>query len=91
MPATRMARRPAAAIGIPLQALYFGALGLALTWSGVRPEGWYWRPFAHHHLLSPAQRWLVLPLFWAGAIAFLVILLGIATTVLGLADMILEG
>jgi hypothetical protein len=81
----------AAAVGIPLQMIYFAALGSALTWSKVRPPGWYWRPFAHHHLLSPTQRWLVLPVFYAAALAFLVILLGIATTVLGLADMLLEG
>jgi hypothetical protein len=81
----------AAALGLPLQALYYALLGGSLTWSGVRPRGWYWRPFAHHHLLSPGQRWLVLPVFWAGALAFVVILLAIVTVVLGLADMALEG
>jgi hypothetical protein len=81
----------AAAVGLPLQALYYALLGAALSWSGVRPRGWYWRPFAHHHLLSPRQRWLVLPVFWIGALAFLVILLAIATVLLGLVDMALEG
>lgn len=81
----------AAAVGLPLEALYYALLAATLTWSGVRPRGWYWRPFAHHHLLSPPQRRLVLPVFWAGALAFVVILLGIATVLLGLVDMALEG
>ena len=50
-----------------------------------------WRPFAHHHLLSTRQRWLVLPVFWAAALAFVAILLAISTVLLGLADMALEG
>jgi hypothetical protein len=81
----------AAALGLPLQALYYALLAACLTWSGVRPHGWYWRPFAHHHLLTPAQRRLVLPVFWAGAVAFVVIVLAIATVLLGLVDMALEG
>ena len=81
----------AAAVGIPLQVLYYALLGATLSWSRVRPAGWYWRPFAHHHLLGPGQRRLVLPVFWAAAAAFVVILLGIASVVLGLVDMALEG
>ena len=80
----------AAAAGIPLQIAYFSSLGLVLSAAGTRPCGWYWRPFAHHHLLPPGRRWLVLPLFYAGALAFVVIVLAIAVLCLGLADMLLE-
>jgi hypothetical protein len=73
-----------AGIGIPLEVVYFVALALALRHSGTLPRGWYWRTFEHHHLLSPGQRLLVLPWFFTGAVAFLGIVLGIATTVLGM-------
>jgi len=80
----------AAAVGIPLQIAYFTSLGAVLTAAGTRPSGWYWRPFAHHHLLPPGRRWLVLPLFYAGALCFVVIVLAISVLCLGLADMLLE-
>jgi hypothetical protein len=73
-----------AALGLPLELVYYGLLWLALSASGVRPTGWYWRPFMHHHLLSRGQKLLVLPLFYAGALAFLGIVLGIAAVVLGM-------
>src|ERR1041384_7301661 len=66
-----------AALGIPLEAAYFAVLGASLSWSGAKPRGWFWRPFQHHHLLSRGQRLLVLPLFGAGSLAFLGIVLGI--------------
>ena len=73
-----------AAFGIPLEAVYFTALGIALTGSGRRPLGWYWRPFLHHHLLSARQKFCVLPWFVTGALAFIGIVFGIAITVLGM-------
>lgn len=72
-----------AAIGLPLELLYFGLLAWALHVSGGAPKGWYWRSFAHHHRLSPAQRWLVLPPFYIGALAFVGIAFGIAIVLLG--------
>src|SRR5512144_3151872 len=72
-----------AAIGIPLELVYFALLAWALHAHGAAPKGWYWRSFAHHHLLTRCQRWLVLPPFYAGALAFLGIGLGIAIVVLG--------
>jgi hypothetical protein len=80
----------AAAVGIPLQVVYFSSLGVALTAAGTRPRGWYWRPFAHHHLLPAGRRWLVLPFFYAGALAFVVILLAMVVLCLGLAHMLFE-
>ena len=79
----------AGAIGIPLQVVYYTLLGVALTATQSRPVGWYWRPFAHHHLLTPTQRWVMLPIFYTGALSFLAILFGISVTLLGLADLVL--
>jgi hypothetical protein len=73
-----------ASLGIPLEIVYFAALGLSLWYSGRLPRGWYWKSFEHHHLLEPRQKWLVLPWFFAGALSFLGIVFGIAITVLGM-------
>ncbi len=78
----------AAAVGLPLQVVYFSALAIAL--SGRRPEGWYWRSFDHHHLLTPVQRRIVLPIFTIAALAFVAILLGIVVTTVGLIDLVVE-
>ena len=72
-----------AAIGLPLELVYFALLAWALHVNGATPKGWYWRSFAHHHLLTKAQRLIVLPPFYAGALAFLGIAFGIAVVVLG--------
>lgn len=72
----------ASAVGIPLEIVYFALLGLALRVNGGAPQGWYWRSFLHHHLLTPSQRRWVLPWFYAGAFAFLCIGLGIVLVVL---------
>jgi len=68
----------AAWIGIPAEIVYYAATGIALRQSRVAPMGWYWRSFDHHHLLTPAQRWMILPIFWLGAAAFAFVVLGIA-------------
>ena len=73
-----------ASLGIPLEIIYFTALGLALRRSGKLPAGWYWKSFDHHHLLSQSEKVVVLPWFVTGALAFLGITLGIAITVLGM-------
>ena len=65
----------AAAIGIPLELVYFGLLAYALSGTD-RPDGWYWRSFEHHKLLTRGQRRWVLPWFYAGALSFLVIVIG---------------
>lgn len=74
-----------AVVGVPLQGVYFATLGLALHAGPAEvPAGWYWRPFAHHHLLTVPWRRLVIPCFAAGALAFVGIVLGVATVVLGM-------
>jgi len=82
MSAGRSLMLASAAVGLPVELVYFALLGLALGRSGARPAGWYWRSFAHHHLLSQRARRLVLPWFYLGALAFLGIGLGILIVVL---------
>jgi len=74
----------AGAVGMPLEVVYFTALGLTLWRRSVLPPGWYWRSFEHHHLLVGAERWLVLPWFYVGAISFLICTIGICVTASGL-------
>ncbi|MCA9610077.1 MAG: hypothetical protein KC619_30985 [Myxococcales bacterium] len=77
-------------VGIPLEVIYFALLGGVLFRRSVLPRGWYWRTFEHHHLLAPRERWLVLPFFYAGALAFVVCTLGIVVTAAGLAATLLS-
>jgi hypothetical protein len=72
-----------AAIGIPLEIVYFTSLGVALGNPGPRPRGWYWRSFLHHRLLSRRARFVVLPWFYTGALCFAGIGLGILIVLLG--------
>lgn len=73
-----------AAVGLPLELYYFTALFAVLTRRSVLPKGWYWRSFDHHHLLEGGERWVVLPAFYAGALAFVVCMLGIVVALTGL-------
>src|SRR5687767_12424471 len=73
----------AGALGIPLEIVYFVLLGVALGRTGARPKGWYWASFLHHELLSDRARKIVLPWFYAGALAFVGIGLGILLVLLG--------
>jgi hypothetical protein len=79
-----------AALGIPLELIYFAALGIALTQNGTRPRGWYWRTFQHHHLLTRTQKFLIMPWFVTGALTFLCIVLGIVITVLGMIGAVVQ-
>lgn len=71
-----------AAVGIPLELLYYSLLAFALSRKGARPAGWYWRPFVHHVALDARARRLILPIFYLGALAFAGIVLGIALVML---------
>jgi hypothetical protein len=79
-----------AAIGVPLELVYFATLFVALTRGGQRPQGWYWRPFQHHHLLTRRQKLVVLPFYATGALTFLSSVLGIAVTVLGMIGAVVQ-
>lgn len=78
------------AVGVPLEAVYFSTLGIALHRRGVLEEGWYWRSFDHHELLLGAERWLVLPWFYLGALSFLVGVFGILISAAGLVTSLLQ-
>lgn len=80
-----------AAIGVPLEIVYFGALYLALGKTGRRPGDWYSRPFDHHHLLTPDQRWWVLPFYLLGALSFAAATLGIAIVVIAIVGVSFSG
>jgi hypothetical protein len=79
------------AIGIPVEAVYFALLALALRKHPACPKGWYWRSFEHHHLLTRAQRLRVLPFFYVGALAFLGIAIGIGLVLLGAISAMQQG
>jgi hypothetical protein len=73
----------AAAIGVPLELIYFGLLAWALHRNADAPRGWYWRSFESHSLLRPSQRLWIMPPFYLGALAFLGIVLGIVISIVG--------
>ncbi len=72
----------AAAVGIPLELVYFGLLAFVLQRKRDTPQGWYWRSFSHHHLLTRWEKRVVLPFFVAGALCFVAIALGIGLVLL---------
>jgi hypothetical protein len=79
-----------AAVGIPLELVYFVLLAWALHANHRAAKGWYWRPFEHHDNLSAAQRLYVLPPYYVGALAFLGIVLGIVICVLGFVALVMH-
>jgi len=81
----------ASAMGIPLEMAYFALLALSIRKHPAYPKGWYWRSFEHHHLLTRAQRYRVLPFFYLGALAFLGIAVGIGLVVLGVISAVQQG
>ena len=79
-----------AAVGIPLELIYFVLLAWALHANRRAVKGWYWRSFEHHGSLSHGQRWYILPPFYGGALAFLGIVLGIVICVLGFVALVMH-
>lgn len=73
-----------AMVGIPLEAVYFGMMIFIARREGNWQRGWIWRSFEHHARLSRAQRWVILPFFFLGAMAFAIASLATAATVFGL-------
>lgn len=73
----------AAAVGVPLELVYFALLAWALRANHNAPTGWYWRSYESHSLLHQWQRYWIMPPFYLGALAFLGIVLGIVISLLG--------
>ena len=71
-----------AAIGVPLEIIYYAALGYLLGRGRERPKGWQWRSFVYHKELTTTGKWIVLPFFFVGALAFMVSALGILIAII---------
>ncbi|MEM8606092.1 MAG: hypothetical protein AAGF92_03255 [Myxococcota bacterium] len=56
------------------EVLYFAGLYASLKRNGTVPPRWYARSFEHHGLMTRAQRGLVLPFFYLGALGLVVAL-----------------
>ena len=62
-------------VAVFAELVYFAALYFALGSGGEVPKRWYARSFAHHKLLTPVQRRIVLPWFFLGALCLVLSLL----------------
>lgn len=46
------------------------------------PPGWYWSPSSYHGSLTADERLRVLPWFYAGALGFIMVVIGAATVLM---------
>ena len=72
------------AYGIPAALVYHWLLHRSLSRSGRLPARWWISPTSHHALLPPAERPRVISWAAIGGSGFLVIVIGIVLTALGL-------
>lgn len=70
--------------GVPTGFYYHLRLHAQLAPRGVLPARWWWSPVKFHRHLRADERGRVMPWFYAGAIGFLLIVLGCAITLFGL-------
>lgn len=75
------------ALGIVAGIGYHVALYRALAPPGKLPTGWLWRPTGCHGLLTPAQRRVVMPWFYAGVTTMFTALSGCALVLAGILTM----
>jgi hypothetical protein len=71
------------ALGVPAGAYYHVKLYRYLAANGGVPRGFIWHPTRYHDALPTQTRRGILPWFFAGALGFLLILLGCALVILG--------
>ncbi len=69
--------------GVPTGAVYHVALHRALRRADDLPPRWWWNPTAHHHRLPPGDRFRVLAWCGAGALGFLIAVLGCVVGAVG--------
>jgi hypothetical protein len=72
------------AVGLPTSLYYHLCLHRALHPRGLLPAGWWWSPIRYHALLGPGERRRVMPWFYAGALSFVLIVIGCGLAGLGL-------
>ena len=73
------------AVGLPVGVAFHVALHRALGRRGPVPRGWIWRPTALERDLDPAERRRTAPLMYVAGSGFLLIVLGLALLVTGMA------
>ena len=71
------------AFGVPTGFLYHLALRRSLLRSGALPARWWLRPTQLHDHIAGADRGLVLTFCYAGAVGFLVTVLGCVVVAIG--------
>ncbi len=69
--------------GVPTGLLYHVALARSLRRVDALPAGWYWRPTQLHGRLPHADRRWVLGWCGAGALGFVIAVLGCVVTAIG--------
>jgi hypothetical protein len=71
-------------VGVPAGAYYHVVLHRYLHPRGLLEGGWYWAPVKHHKHLEPGERAHVMRWFYTGGTGFMVIVVGVVLTSLGL-------
>lgn len=71
------------AVGLPTAAWYHVRLRRSLAPRGLLPPRWWLRPVALHPHLTPEERPAVLRWFVAGGVGFVLVVIGIALTAVG--------
>ena len=69
--------------GVPAGVVYHVFLYHALRSVDALPRGWWIQPTALHHLIPPRHRFRVLGWCYAGALGFIVIVLGLPMVATG--------
>jgi hypothetical protein len=70
--------------GVPSGVYYHVQLHAQLAPRGLLPARWWWSPVRFHRHLLEGERGRVMPWFYAGAIGFVLIVLGCGITLFGI-------
>jgi len=73
------------ALGLPTGLVYHVLLRRAALEHGILEKGWYWRPTSFHERLPATSRGRFLPWFVAGAVGFMVVVIGIVAIITAMA------